>query len=148
MVANLIANVGGITDIEVLQAALLHDTVEDTDATPDEIEDRFGYAVRSLVMEVTDDKNLDKDVRKRLQIEHAPHLSRRAKIIKLADKTVNLSDLAVSPPVGWNLERQREYISWSDAVAARCQGQNTLLELLYSTKARVAITNLHPKLNQ
>jgi guanosine-3',5'-bis(diphosphate) 3'-pyrophosphohydrolase len=86
MVVNLMASIGGITDIEALQAGMLHDTVEDTETSPEEIETRFGYAVRSLVMEVTDDKKLEKQERKWRQIEKAPGLSPRAKTIKLADK--------------------------------------------------------------
>jgi guanosine-3',5'-bis(diphosphate) 3'-pyrophosphohydrolase len=138
MVVNLMANIGGITDIEALQAGMLHDTVEDTDATPEEIEERFGYRVRSLVMEVTDDKNLHKDVRKQLQIEHAPHLSPRAKIIKLADKTANLRDLVKSPPIGWGTGRQQRYIEWSHRVVAGCQGENAILERLYEDNAALA----------
>ena len=102
-VVNLMAGVGGITDIELLQAGMLHDTVEDTDTSPEEIETRFGYAVRSLVMEVTDDKSLEKQERKRRQIEKAPRLSPRAKIIKLADKIANLTDMIVSPPAHWTI---------------------------------------------
>ena len=138
MVANLMANIGGVTDIDALQAALLHDTVEDTPTKPDEIEERFGYAVRSLVMEVTDDKNLPYKERKRLQIEHAPHLSPRAKVIKLADKIANLSDLVVSPPVGWELERQQQYVSWSNDVVSGCRGVNHFLETMYYAKATEA----------
>ena len=138
MVVNLMAKVGRITDIETLQAGMLHDTIEDTDATADEIEDRFGYAVRSLVMEVTDDKNLKKDERKRLQIEHAPHLSPRAKTIKLADKIANLGDLLVSPPIGWPLDRQQQYLSWSNEVIAGCRGQNPALETYYDGTATQA----------
>jgi guanosine-3',5'-bis(diphosphate) 3'-pyrophosphohydrolase len=76
MVVNLMASIGGITDIEALQAGMLHDTVEDTETSPEEIETRFGYAVRSLVMEVTDDKKLEKQERKWRQIEKA-HQARR-----------------------------------------------------------------------
>jgi guanosine-3',5'-bis(diphosphate) 3'-pyrophosphohydrolase len=42
----------GIFDLNVLQAAILHDTVEDTDTTFDEIEKEFGKVVRGLVEEV------------------------------------------------------------------------------------------------
>ncbi len=139
MVVNLMANVGGITDIEALQAGMLHDTVEDTDTTPGEIEERFGYAVRSLVMEVTDEKSLHKDTRKRLQIEHAPHLSRRAKIIKLADKIANLGDLIKSPPVDWELERRKQYVTWSNEVVAGCRGRNMRLETYYDATAAKAV---------
>jgi guanosine-3',5'-bis(diphosphate) 3'-pyrophosphohydrolase len=118
MVVNLMASIGGITDIEALQAGMLHDTVEDTETSPEEIETRFGYAVRSLVMEVTDDKKLEKQERKWRQIEKAPGLSPRAKTIKLADKIANLTDLIASPPADWPLERQQQYVDWSNKVIA------------------------------
>lgn len=82
------------------QAALLHDTVEDTATTLAELEERFGAAVRRVVEEVTDDKRLPKAERKRLQIERAPTCSRRAKLVKLADKLHNLRDLNRCTPQG------------------------------------------------
>ena len=123
-VANLLASVGEIDDIEILQAALLHDTVEDTPTEPQEIQEKFGCAVRDLVMEVTDDKDLEKLERKRIQVEKAPTLSPRAKVIKIADKIANLNDLASSPPAGWSLERQTKYVEWSNSVVAGCLGHN------------------------
>ncbi|XP_049761589.1 guanosine-3',5'-bis(diphosphate) 3'-pyrophosphohydrolase MESH1 isoform X1 [Elephas maximus indicus] len=92
-VARILTHEAGITDIVVLQAALLHDTVEDTDTTLDEVELHFGAQVRRLVEEVTDDKTLPKLERKRLQVEQAPHSSPGAKLVKLADKLYNLRDL-------------------------------------------------------
>ena len=138
MVVNLMASIGGITDVEALQAGMLHDTVEDTDTAPEEIEARFGYAVRSLVMEVTDDKKLEKQERKRIQIEKAPRLSPRAKVIKLADKIANLTDLIASPPVHWPLERRQQYVDWSNRVIAGCRGHNSKLEQLYDARAMEA----------
>src|SRR5689334_21040807 len=85
-VAQLLWEVGGVREIATIVAAILHDTVEDTETTPEEIEENFGQVVRKLVEEVSDDKSLPKAERKRLQIEHAPHLSLGAKQIKLADK--------------------------------------------------------------
>jgi len=132
MVVNLMTNVGGITNIEALQAGMLHDTVEDTDTTPDEIEEQFGYEVRSLVMEVTDDKSLPKQERKRLQIKHAVALSRRAKAIKLADKIANVNDLIKSPPIGWDINRRLAYLDWSKKVGHGCTNSNRdLASLLY-----------------
>jgi guanosine-3',5'-bis(diphosphate) 3'-pyrophosphohydrolase len=137
-VVHLMANVGGITDIEALQAGMLHDTVEDTDTNPEEIETRFGYTVRSLVMEVTDDKSLEKQERKRIQIEKAPRLSPRAKIIKLADKIANLTDLIASPPAHWPLERRQRYVAWSNEVIAGCRGYNERLEEIYEARVMEA----------
>ena len=142
MVVNLMANVGGITDIEALQAGMLHDTVEDTDTSPEEIETRFGYAVRSLVMEVTDDKSLEKQERKRIQIEKAPRLSPRAKVIKLADKIANLTDIIVSPPAHWPPERRQQYVDWSNKVVAGCRGQNERLEEIYDARVMEANARL------
>lgn len=100
-VAHILTAEGNISDPEVLQAAILHDTVEDTNTTFDEIEKEFGVSVRKIVAEVTDDKSLPKMERKRLQIEHASASSHNAKLVKLADKLYNLRDLQQSTPEGW-----------------------------------------------
>uniref|UniRef100_A0A8C7WWK7 HD domain containing 3 n=1 Tax=Oryzias sinensis TaxID=183150 RepID=A0A8C7WWK7_9TELE len=99
-VARILSHEGGVTDVEVLQAALLHDTVEDTDTTPTELEAKFGPVVARIVQEVTDDKSLPKRERKRAQVEHAAQCSRQAKLVKLADKLYNLRDLNRCTPVG------------------------------------------------
>jgi len=103
---NLLVNGTGITDAETLCAALLHDTVEDTDTTEAELVEAFGEAVAGIVMEVTDDRSLPKVERKLAQIDHAPYLSTKAKAVKLADKICNLRDVIESPPLGWSLERR------------------------------------------
>src|SRR5688572_26422608 len=110
--ANILWLEGDVHEPLVICAALLHDTIEDTATTEAELAERFGPAVARIVMEVTDDKTLDRAVRKRLQVEHAPHISREAKLVKLADKIANLRDVAASPPAGWPLARQREYFEW------------------------------------
>ena len=127
-VAKLLSQVGKVSDLPTLKAALLHDTIEDTDTTADELERKFGIEVCDLVMEVTDDKNLLKDERKRLQIEHSPELTKRAKMIKIADKTCNILDITHSPPTSWSLERRVEYLDWADKVVAGCRGVNERLE--------------------
>jgi guanosine-3',5'-bis(diphosphate) 3'-pyrophosphohydrolase len=127
-VANLLANVGGVTDVDVLIAAVLHDTVEDVGVTKQEIEERFGSRVAGFVMEVTDDKSLPKEERKRLQVEHAPHLSPEAKQIKLADKISNITDITNHPPDRWTLERRQKYVEWGENVAAGLRGCNPKLE--------------------
>ena len=120
--ADVLVNEGGVTDIEVLCAALLHDTVEDTDTTPQELADAFGSRVAHIVAEVTDDKELPKAERKRLQIEHAPTISREAKLVKLADKIVNLRDVAEHPPAKWDLARRQEYFDWAKQVIDGLRG--------------------------
>lgn len=100
-VSTILSVEGGIKDEAVLMAALLHDVVEDTDATFSDLEQRFGPDVSSLVREITDDKSLEKQVRKQLQIENAAKTTCRAKLIKLADKLDNLRDLLKETPRGW-----------------------------------------------
>ncbi|XP_062998347.1 guanosine-3',5'-bis(diphosphate) 3'-pyrophosphohydrolase MESH1 isoform X1 [Elgaria multicarinata webbii] len=127
-VAQILAQEAGITDIAVLQAALLHDTVEDTDATFSEIEESFGEEVRRIVEEVTDDKTLPKMERKRLQIEHAVHSSQAARLVKLADKLYNLRDLNRCTPQGWSEERVQEYFLWASKVVRVLHGTSPVLE--------------------
>lgn len=114
--ARMLACEGGVTDVEVLIAAVLHDTVEDTETTEAELRERFGDRVAAMVMEVTDDTNLPKARRKELQVEHAPSRSNGAALVKLADKTCNLADVASSPPAGWSSDRRREYFEWAKRV--------------------------------
>lgn len=127
-VAWLIAEVGKVEDANVLAAALLHDTVEDTKTTHDEIRQEFGSAIGDLVSEVTDDKDLDKDVRKKLQVEHAPHLSPGAKLIKLADKISNVREIGVDPPKKWDAERRQKYFGWAREVVDAMGRVNPELE--------------------
>jgi GTP diphosphokinase / guanosine-3',5'-bis(diphosphate) 3'-diphosphatase len=129
-VANILANTGKITDFNILTAAVLHDTVEDTETTAEELTELFGEKVCSIVMEVTDDKTLTKLERKLLQIEHSPHLSPEAKQVKLADKISNVSDILNNPP-DWDEERKREYIVWAKKVVAGLRGVNTELDELF-----------------
>lgn len=114
--AHLLATTGGVEDLAVLRAAILHDTVEDTETTEAELRERFGHAVADIVMEVTDDKSLPKQRRKELQVEHAPHKSTGAALVKLADKTCNLRDIAAAPPADWPLSRRQEYFDWAKRV--------------------------------
>lgn len=115
-VASVLAVEAGVSDLATLQAAILHDTVEDTETTYGELVERFGAAVADVVMEVTDDKSLPKDERKRLQIAHAHKKSKQAAMVKIADKTCNLRDIVSSPPAGWSDEKKREYFDWAKAV--------------------------------
>ncbi len=127
-VSALLAEATDGDDVELVMGGLLHDTLEDTDATYDDLVQRFGADVAALVAEVTDDKSLPKQERKRLQIEKTPHKSRRAKLLKIADKTSNLRSLVSDPPTGWTAERLRDYVHWARDVVASCRGLNTQLE--------------------
>jgi len=126
-VANILAE-ADIDDIDILIAAILHDTVEDTDTTFDEIESTFGKTVRDYVYEVTDDKSLNKAERKRQQISHSSVISDGAKCIKMADKTHNLQSFLTSSPVGWTVNRIQGYFVWSKAVLEGCRNVNKKLE--------------------
>ena len=127
-VADILCNEAGVTDPVVIQAAVLHDTVEDTDTTFAEIEKEFGPEVTHVVKEVTDDKTLPKDKRKQLQIEHAPHISQQAKLVKLADKLYNLRDINRVLPQGWSEERGQEYFVWAHKVVSGLSGTNSKME--------------------
>ena len=129
--ADVLANEGGVVDPVTLCAALLHDTIEDTRTTYRELRENFGKEIADVVMEVTDDKTLRKYVRKRRQIEHAPHLSRRAKLVKLADKICNLRDIVSNPPATWPLERKQEYYEWAKRVIDGLRGAHPGLERLF-----------------
>ncbi|MFK5971148.1 MAG: HD domain-containing protein [Candidatus Marithrix sp.] len=145
-VATTLWKVGGIREITTLMAALLHDTLEDTDATEQEILAQFGDKVLHLVQEVTDDKSLSKQQRKLKQIETAPFKSIAAKQIKLADKICNIYDIAYSPPCDWSLERRQEYLDWTMKVIAGLRGTNSALETHYDTilsQARATIVQLN-----
>jgi GTP diphosphokinase / guanosine-3',5'-bis(diphosphate) 3'-diphosphatase len=126
--ANVLARDGGVTEDVVLAAAILHDTLEDTQTTPAELRDIFGEKIAGIVEEVTDDQNLPKADRKRLQIEHAAGISREAKLVKLADKICNVRDVADHPPAKWDLARRREYFEWAKAVVDRMRGTHPELE--------------------
>jgi guanosine-3',5'-bis(diphosphate) 3'-pyrophosphohydrolase len=117
--AHLLVATAGVEDPVVLQAAILHDTIEDTQTSYAELLDRFGKEVADVVAEVTDDKSLPKERRKELQVEHAPHASRAAALVKLADKICNLRDMAAAPPHGWSLQRRQEYFDWAKRVVDR-----------------------------
>ena len=129
--ANVLANEGGVSDATVLCAAVLHDTIEDTETTEDELTTVFGSQVLSVVLEVTDDKSLEKHIRKQRQIEHAPHISTEAKLVKLADKICNLRDILASPPANWSAERKQAYFDWAGKVVAGVRGVHPSLEAVF-----------------
>ncbi|AJY15143.1 MULTISPECIES: HD domain-containing protein [Burkholderia] len=129
--ADVLANEVGIEDERVIVAAVLHDTIEDTETTELELLRLFGKDVADIVLEVTDDKSLPKETRKRLQVEHAAHISRRAKLVKLADKICNLRDIAQHPPADWPLERKQAYFDWAKSVVDRMRGVHPGLEAIF-----------------
>ncbi|MEO1086062.1 MAG: HD domain-containing protein [Acidobacteriota bacterium] len=124
---------GGVSDPAVLAAALLHDTVEDTETSSAELEAHFGEHIAGIVREVTDDRSLPKAERKRLQVEHAPHASREAQLVKLADKICNVRDILASPPAGWDAERKQTYLNWSKRVVDGVRGVHPGLEARFDS---------------
>lgn len=126
-VASILRHVGGVEDEAVLAAAILHDTIEDTHVTHADLVENFGAHVAGMVDECSDDKSLPKIERKRLQVEHAPHKSPGAALVKVADKMANLRDIIDSAPVGWSKERQAEYFEWAKAVVDRLPLSNSAL---------------------
>ena len=129
--ANMLANEGHVDNSVVICAALLHDTIEDTETTPAELRAEFGDEIAAIVLEVTDDKLLAKHDRKRLQIEHAGSLSHKAKLVKLADKICNLRDMAQQPPAEWDLSRRQEYFDWAKAVVNGLRGTSAALDAAF-----------------
>lgn len=131
-VFSILALEAGITDTDVLCAALLHDTIEDTDTTAEEIEQHFGKDILAIVLELTDDKSLPKEMRKELQIRNAAKKSGKAKLIKMADKIANLRDMHIEPPTGWPVERVNIYFQWSQHVVKELGAVHPQLDMLFS----------------
>jgi len=129
-VANLLSTIGKVTDEDILAAALLHDTIEDTGTGKTEILSAFGPVVLNYVLEVSDDKALPKAERKKLQVKHAHSLSEGATLIKLADRISNLRSIAAEAPWGWTVDRQEEYFRWSMEVFEQLPRVNEALENL------------------
>ncbi len=129
--ASILCNEAHVTDVEVICGALLHDTVEDTQTTPEESESEFGSVMKNIVMDVTADKSLNKHERKQAQIDHAAHINDKAKLVKLADKISNLRDVSLNPPPDWSLERRQEYFDWANKVIEQIRGINPVLESIF-----------------
>jgi guanosine-3',5'-bis(diphosphate) 3'-pyrophosphohydrolase len=136
-VASLLAGAGHI-DGALLCAAVLHDVVEDTETTPDELRAAFGTEVAALVAEVTDDRTLSSAERKQRQVEKARSMSPRARLIKLADKIDNVRDVAHDPPPDWSDERRRAYVDFAAAVVAGLRGADAALEAAFDAAAAEA----------
>jgi guanosine-3',5'-bis(diphosphate) 3'-pyrophosphohydrolase len=131
--ANILFNEAHVTDVNVICAALLHDTIEDTETEPEELEDELGLEITDIVMDVTDDTSLHRHERKKAQIDHAPHISREAKLVKLADKISNLRDVSSNPPPSWSLDRRQEYFEWAKKVIDQLRGTDAQLESIFDT---------------
>jgi len=135
-VAYTLSAVGAVTDSVTLRAAILHDTIEDTETTSDELNQLFGAEISLLVQEISDDTSLPKERRKQLQIERAQGISDKAKLIRLADKICNVRDVTHTPPAQWTVERRRAYLDWTEEVVSGCRGVNEELERCYDDVLR------------
>jgi (p)ppGpp synthase/HD superfamily hydrolase len=143
-VARLVAEATGGTDPNLFIAALLHDAIEDQGITSEVLADEFGEHVADIVVELSDDKALPKEERKRKQVENAAKKSHKAKLIKLADKTSNLRAIVSSPAADWSVERRLEYIEWAKAVVAGLRGTSSWLERQFDEAALAAECSLNP----
>ena len=137
-VAETLVKIGGITDTATIVAAILHDTIEDTETTEQELVGRFGVRVATIVGEVSDDQNLSYDERKRRQVDHAGELSEAARLVKLGDKICNVSDITLTPPATWSGARKTEYVRWAREVVAQIRGTNAALESHFDSIAERA----------
>ena len=128
---DVLCNEAAVSDVNVLCAAILHDTIEDTETTAEELTEHFGQKISDIVVEVSDDTNLCKTERKQAQIYHAAELTDEAKLVKLADKICNLRDVADNPPAGWEMQRRQEYFDWALAVIDGLRGVHPVLEKIF-----------------
>jgi (p)ppGpp synthase/HD superfamily hydrolase len=127
-VARLLALVTDGADAELVAAGWLHDTVEDTETTRDELAQKFGERVAALVVEVTDDMSLPKAQRQQKQVEDAPHKSPGAKLIKIADKISNIRARIVPDPSRDERNDLAAYTIWAEKVVAGCRGVSAKLD--------------------
>jgi guanosine-3',5'-bis(diphosphate) 3'-pyrophosphohydrolase len=132
----VLVDTGGVSDPVLLAAAALHDVVEDCGVGLPEIEARFGTEVMLVVGEVTDDRSLPKAERKAAQVAKAPHLSLRARHLKLADKICNLHDILEAPPANWSNARKAQYFDWAAEVVEGLRGTSQPLEAAFDALMR------------
>ena len=125
--ASILVDEGHIEDVDVICAALLHDTIEDTDTTYEELNLIFGSVVTSIVREVTNDMSLSSPERRLKEAASIPHLTFQAKLVKLADKIANIRDISTMPPVGWTLEKKEAYFDFSLSIAEQAKDASQVL---------------------
>ena len=138
-VANLVSEASGGADAELVAAGWLHDTIEDTETTREELAERFSVRVAALVVEVSDDMGLPEGERRRLQIVAAPHKSPDAKLIKIADKISNIRGRIAPDPSEGERADLADYVGWAEQVVSGCRGGNAWLDRTFDetvTKAR------------
>src|SRR5215470_8226682 len=127
-VANLLATATDGADAELVAAGWLHDTIEDTDTTREELAEKFSDRVASLVVECTDDMSLPKAERRRRQVIDSPKKSAGAKMIKIADKISNIGARIHVDPSAEERDDLVDYTDWAEQVVAGCRGGNAFLD--------------------
>jgi (p)ppGpp synthase/HD superfamily hydrolase len=138
-VANLLAYATDGADPVLVAGGVLHDVLEDTPTTPAELSSLFGPEVAALVAEVTDPEGVTEAERRQRQVKHAPHLSDRARLLKIADKTSNIRERLATRPPGKTDQDIRDYVDWGAAVVAGCRGFNARLEDAFDAAYEAAI---------
>jgi guanosine-3',5'-bis(diphosphate) 3'-pyrophosphohydrolase len=141
-VANLLATATDGRDAELIAAGWLHDAIEDTTTTKEELAEKFGERVSSLVVEVTDDMNLPKSTRRQLQIVHSPGRSPSAKLIKIADKISNICARILPDPTAEERDDLAGYTAWAEQVVAGCRGGNAWLDKTFDEAVAKARSTL------
>ena len=141
-VANLLSAATEGADAELVAAGWLHDSIEDTETTREELAQKFSERVASLVVECTDDMNLPKAERRRLQAVHAPKKSPSAKLIKIADKISNIGARIHSDPSTEERDDLVDYINWAEQVVAGCRGGNAFLDQTFDKTVKLARSSL------
>lgn len=109
-VAKNLLDLFGFVEIDMLLAAILHDTLEDTKLEEMEILKKYGLRVLGLVKELTDDPTLKRDEQKMVQLMKAPFYSPAGKKIKFADRYDNLMSIMNLPELS---PREVDYINHS-----------------------------------
>lgn len=120
--------IANVHERDILVAALLHDTVEDTKITFADIQKSFGTTAEGYVRELTDNMSLPQEERMKLQIETAPKKSLAAAQIKLADKYDNLKSLQSNPPATWDQKKIDEYFLSAKKVTSSLPAANVPLK--------------------
>ncbi len=141
-VASLLAFATEGADAELVAAGWLHDTIEDTPTTAEELAETFGQRVAGLVVEVTDDMTLPKAERRQRQVVDAPHKSPDAKLIKIADKISNIRARIFSAPNRDERDDLIDYVAWAGQVVAGCRGGNALLDRTFDETVALARSTL------
>ena len=130
-VLDLVTQATGGDDVDLLIASLLHDVVEDTNVTEEELTESFGTRVAEIVQANSDDMSLPKDERRRKRIADMPRKAPDARIVKTADVISNIRAIVTSPPAGWTADRKLGYLDGCRQLIDAGRGANAALEKVF-----------------